>query len=66
MATSSKKIQLSYPKITVSEPIFIKGDKSSMFSSKDVYEIRIGNSSLEFPTKKEADAIYNEIKNLNN
>ena len=66
MATSSKKIQLSYPKITVSEPIFIKGDKSSMFSSKDVYEIRIGNSSLEFPTKKEADAIYNEIKNFKN
>jgi hypothetical protein len=66
MATSSKKIQLSYPTISVSAPIFIKGDKSSMFSRNDKYEIRIANSSLEFPTKKEADVIYNEIKNFKN
>jgi len=66
MATSSKKIQLTYPSITVSEPFFVKGDKSSMFSSPDHYEIKISNSTLEFPTKKEADAIYKEIKNFNN
>ena len=37
-----------------------------MFSSPDHYEVKIGNSRLEFPTKKEADAIYNETKNFKN
>ena len=66
MATSSKKIQLSYPTISVSAPIFVKEDKTSMFSSADHYEVKIGNNRLEFPTKKEADAIYNETKNFKN